>query len=64
MVLIGWSGANLTLNHPAAGADSGGRVQRYGTDGSNPSRSANQSVLFTYNLEMAENLRVTRRLRA
>ena len=28
-----------------------------GTGGSNPSRSANQSVLFTYNMEMAEKRR-------
>jgi hypothetical protein len=32
-----------------------------GTEGSNPSLSATQSVLFTYNLEMAANPRVTRR---
>jgi hypothetical protein len=32
-----------------------------GTEGSNPSLSATQSVLFTYNLEMAVNRRVTRR---
>jgi hypothetical protein len=33
-----------------------------GTEGSNPLRSAIQSVMFTYNLEIAENSRVTGRL--
>ncbi|MGO9451356.1 MAG: rRNA adenine N-6-methyltransferase family protein, partial [Candidatus Binataceae bacterium] len=38
-----------------------GEVRR-GTESSNPARSANQSVVLSYNLEWAENPRVTRRL--